>query len=98
MLFGDESKKENWMHYECRNGNYIYAGNPCPRVGHHFQTATAEGLGYRCDVCGDRLLRVPLPAKFVGIKVGLSKGASIKYRSQKAQRTKSRVRKRVSNK
>jgi hypothetical protein len=45
------------MHYECRNGNYLVAGNNCPRIGHHFQVATAARLGYQCDArgCGAEL-------------------------------------------
>ena len=85
------------MHYECRNGNYIYAGNPCPRVGHHFQAAQAARIGYQCDVrdCGAKLVRVESPAKEHGRKrIGfVSKETSIKRRFQKGPRGKSAVKK-----
>lgn len=81
------------MHYECRNGNYLIAGNNCPRIGHHFQVATTARLGYQCDVrsCGAKLVPVGPPAKEHGRKrvpFG-SKGVSIKHRPPKGRNSKS---------
>jgi hypothetical protein len=79
------------MHYECRNGNYLVAGNNCPRIGHHFQVATAAGRGYKCDVCVAKLVRVVPPGKGHGGKKlsFLSKGVSIRYRPPKGRNSKS---------
>jgi len=81
------------MHYECQNENYIYAGNPCPRFGHHFQAAKAARIGYQCDVrdCGTKLVRVESPAKEHGRKRTrfVSKETSIKRRFQKGPKRKS---------
>jgi hypothetical protein len=81
------------MHYECRNGNYLVAGNNCPRIGHHFQVAKAARLGYQCDArdCGAELVSVGPPAKEHGRKkiAIFSKGLSNKFRPTKGPKRKS---------
>jgi hypothetical protein len=82
------------MHYECRNGNYRFAGNKCPRFssGHHFQVAKAARLGHQCDTlsCGAELVRVVPPSKeHGGKKISfLTKGLSNKFRSPKGRNRK----------
>jgi hypothetical protein len=82
------------MHYECRNGNCVVAGNNCPRFssGHHFQVAKAARPGHQCDTpgCGAELVRVVPPGKeHGGKKISFpSKGLSNKSRSPKGRNRK----------
>ena len=51
------------MHYECRNQNYRFRDNKCPKFGKLVQTKTAANFGYECRNCNNKLKCVSPPEK-----------------------------------
>ena len=44
------------MHYECRNRDYMYTNNPCPKFGKWVRRRTVANNGNEnCERCGERM-------------------------------------------